>query len=148
MSTAIQRRRILESVSEEDILRLWANIKRAGEDDCWEWTGTTSNLGFPEIAINGETHSVLRVLFLVTRGTIDHKHNVLHHCRNLECVNPRHLVQHRNINQEQLDQLISLRHRHSIREIQALTGLSFSMIQKTLRELRDAELRASVRPSN
>jgi hypothetical protein len=141
MSTGTQKRRILDSVAEDDILRLWAHIKTGAEDACWEWTGSTSSLGFPEIAIDGETHSVLRVLYLATRGAIEHRHNVLHHCRNIGCVNPRHLVQHRNINQPQLDRIIELGDRYSIREIQAITGLSFSMIQKTLRELRDARLR-------
>jgi hypothetical protein len=143
MSTGTQKRRVLSSVAEEDILRLWSHIKVDGEDACWEWTGSTSNLGFPEIAINGETHSVLRVLYLATRGVIEHKHNVLHHCRNIGCVNPRHLVQHRNINQSQFDQIVELGDRYSIREIQALTGLSFSMIQKTLRDHRESQLTRS-----
>lgn len=145
MSTGTQKRRILDSIAEDDILRLWAHIKAGAEDACWDWTGSTSALGFPEIAINGETHSVLRVLYLATRGVIEHKHNVLHHCRNIGCVNPRHLVQHRNINQTQLNQIIELGVRYSIREIQGMTGLSFSMIQKTLREYRDEQLRSHAR---
>jgi hypothetical protein len=136
MSTGTQRRRILESIAREDVLRLWAHINIGAEDACWEWTGSTSALGFPEFAINGETHSALRVLYFATRGAIEQKHNVLHHCRNISCVNPRHLVQHRNINQLQFDEIIELGERYSIRDIQALTGLSFSIIQKTLREER------------
>lgn len=145
MTTGTQRRRVLDLIAEDDVLRLWAHIKVGAEDECWEWTGSTSNLGFPEIAIAGETHSVLRVLYLATRGAIEHKHNVLHHCRNIGCVNPRHLVQHRNINQTQLDQVIELSKRCSIREIQALTGLSFSMIQKSLRSYRENKLKAGER---
>lgn len=143
MSVATTRRRILASINEEDALRLWSNIQQAGEDECWKWTGTTSALGFPEIAINGETHSVLRVLYVLTRGSIEHRHNVLHHCRNIECVNPRHLVQHRNINQEQLDRIIELGRSYSIRDIAALMGLSFSMVQKTLREHRNGPPRTT-----
>lgn len=132
-----RERHQIGEISDFHISNLWDRIVRGSEDECWRWTGMTNQFGFPEFYIDGVVHSALRVLYVVTHGHIVREHNVLHQCRNISCMNPKHFIQHRLLSQDQYNTIINLGTRYSIRAIQRQTGLSFSTIQKTLLEFKN-----------
>lgn len=60
------------------------------ENGCWVWPGSTTN-GYGDVAIDGKTYRVHRVVYVHCKGEIPTGHEVDHLCFNRLCANPDHL---------------------------------------------------------
>lgn len=70
--------------------RFWTHVDTRGPDDCWVWTGATSNRGYGSVGGDqGKTVGSHRVAWELTNGPTDLY--VLHRCDNPPCCNPAHL---------------------------------------------------------
>lgn len=131
---SIRERHTIAEVSEYAQNELMSLIIREGSEECWAWGGPTNGFGFPIFNMDGIEYSAPRVLYAIAHGEPIPTQNVMHNCRTRACMNPKHLVQHRSLTQNQHDEIIRLGCQFPIREIQRRMGLSFTMIQKTLAE--------------
>lgn len=66
----------------------WANVDKAGEGDCWNWTGQRNTDGRGRLHLALAAH---RISFELHKGPIPDDKVVLHACDNPLCVNPAHL---------------------------------------------------------
>jgi hypothetical protein len=87
----------VERPKQELSARFWDQVKKAGQDDCWEWGGARDNHGYGQIAIRQEDgrHRPIkahRVAWFLTYGRWPTPY-ALHHCDNPPCVNVRHLFE-------------------------------------------------------
>lgn len=75
--------------------RFWTKVKRAGPNECWEWSGARSR-GYGQI---GVPRSIPTKMLLAHRVSYELHHGisvpsnmvVMHTCDNPPCVNPAHL---------------------------------------------------------
>lgn len=72
--------------------RFWEKVDRRGKDECWEWTGFRTRLGYGRFHRPGESQLAHRASWEIHHGRkIPPKVILDHICRNPPCVNPRHL---------------------------------------------------------
>lgn len=69
--------------------RFWQYVRKT--DECWEWTGNTSRLGYGMFSLDGKSRSAHRVSYEWFVGTIPEGLEIDHLCRNRRCVRPEHL---------------------------------------------------------
>lgn len=86
----------LDDLGSADVFRsrFWANVRKAGPDECWLWTGETGKKGHGRFALRGKTVSAHRISWALERGPVPDGLCVCHDCPggdNPACVNPSHL---------------------------------------------------------
>jgi hypothetical protein len=92
------------TVPPEAEARYWANVKKAGPDDCWLWTackyGKDGWRGYGGISISGKMLRAHQVAILLDGREVPKWPMVIDHmCKERSCVNPRHLrIVHQNEN--------------------------------------------------
>lgn len=71
----------------------WQKVRKAGSDDCWEWTASCGTGGYGKFSVgNNQIEGAHRVAFVLAYGEIPaDRPCVLHHCDYRKCVNPAHL---------------------------------------------------------
>lgn len=72
----------------KQIRSFWDKVNKMGADECWEWTGSRTPLGYGRIHSNQYAH---RVSWELHNGSIPKGLYVLHECDNPPCVNLNHL---------------------------------------------------------
>lgn len=69
--------------------KFWSKVDKTS--DCWEWLGSTNNMGYGYLCFNGKTQGAHRISWELTYGLIPDGFFVLHDCDNRLCVRPSHL---------------------------------------------------------
>jgi len=60
------------------------------KDKCWDWKGSKRN-GYGKLTFNGKNMEAHRISYIIHKGEIPIRKNVLHLCDNPPCTNPDHL---------------------------------------------------------
>lgn len=77
--------------------RFWVKVTRAGDDECWLWTGGTAGRGYGTFRVGSKMAYAHRISYDLAFGPIADGLDIDHLCGTPPCVNPRHLeaVTHR-----------------------------------------------------
>lgn len=65
----------------------WARANRKGPEECWVWTGPTTDKGYGKF----KNTTAYRYSYELLVGPVPDRLHVLHRCDNPPCVNPAHL---------------------------------------------------------
>jgi hypothetical protein len=73
--------------------RFWPKVRKAGDDECWEWIAKARHpFGYGRMTTGrGNQIRAHQVAYVLSNGAIPEGQNVLHSCDNPPCCNPRHL---------------------------------------------------------
>lgn len=89
--------------------RFWSKVDKSnGDNACWIWKASRNEYGYGKIRYNGVLRKATHVVWFLTYGafpTLD----ILHSCDNTPCINPKHL---REGTQSDNNQDIRDRNRH------------------------------------
>lgn len=86
-----RKHRILPKLTDKDISRFWAKVKKRGADECWPWAGYRHPTGYGQIGFGKRVYRAPRIAYQLTRGPFRHHLCVMHVCDNPACCNPSHL---------------------------------------------------------
>jgi hypothetical protein len=71
--------------------RFWEKVDRRADDECWNWTGAKSDVGYGQIRISGKIVGAHRFSWEQFSGQALGALMIDHRCHNRACVNPAHL---------------------------------------------------------
>jgi hypothetical protein len=79
-------------LSDKDKKRFWFKVDIKGQEECWNWLGSTNGGRYGKFKCNGVWYRSNRVALVISSGK-DIPNNLwaLHKCDNSFCVNPNHL---------------------------------------------------------
>lgn len=77
-------------ISTQEIELFWSRVLRAGDDDCWPWSGTILPNGYGRFNSRGQSRSTHRLAWSLANGK-EPSLSILHSCDNRKCCNPAHL---------------------------------------------------------
>ena len=85
------KRKVSEAKNQDVGKRFWSYVDIKSPDECWEWTGAISRVGYGAFGHRHDYISAHRMAWELTYGMIPEGMCVLHHCDNRKCENPDHL---------------------------------------------------------
>lgn len=73
--------------------RFWAKVDKKGPNDCWEWLGVKTKLGYGYMRYykDGRRKGCHLVSLILHGIKIPKGKHTDHLCRNTSCINPKHL---------------------------------------------------------
>jgi HNH endonuclease len=79
-------------ISSEDEKKLWSNIERRSDEECWPWITGLDPGGYGRIKIGERRLAGHRLVYELLIGPIEHGMILGHKCDRNNCCNPRHLI--------------------------------------------------------
>jgi hypothetical protein len=71
--------------------RFLEKVKKDPDTGCWIWQSSLNTNGYGQFRLKGKIRKAHRAAWLIFRGPIPKGMTLDHKCRNIKCVNPKHL---------------------------------------------------------